>query len=349
MGEFMPLNIYAIASHLPKNQEHTNLLGPVMRNANNHLFTPAGHYSRPTIVGRGSTRIAHPPYEAPTAAPQERAADLTCYAVDKLVKGLPQSREAVDAVLHSQCTLDQQISGSCCLRLQDEFFRNAELTLTIGQLGTAGIPTVFELTDLSLKPRQLACVSAADKWLAPFVRKVPDIVTYGDASAACLIGKGDNNAQPIATIEKIAVSCTPSEGDIWKTSAKEQRLYLFKQARSVIDQLLTQSPDVGAEKPILIGDSYGSDFDFNLSSAFQMKSLPSQAPDVHLSSAAPLFAISKMIAMAVASGRQQQAVIWTESQSGNAGAMLIRANPEAIKSGDAWLTPDTATIANNKT
>jgi len=337
----MPLNIYAIASYLPKYQEHTNLLGPVLRSANNHLFTPAGGYSRPSIVGRGSTRIASEAYQAPTAELLERASDLACRATEKLIQHSSKYIEQVEAVIHSQCTLDQQISGSCCLRLQDEFFSNAELTLTIGQLGTAGIPTVFELTNLSIKPGQFACVSAADKWLAPFVRHVPKLVTFGDASAACIVGKGKHSSVPVAIIEDIVVSCQPQNKDIWKTSPTEQQQHLLNQVRVAIDQLLTKHPDINAQDVVLVGDGYGEEFGRELSSAFKLQSITNESPNVHLSSASPLFAISQVIKKAADIGKVQHAIIWTVSQSGNAGALLVKASPEAINKDGVWLAPST--------
>jgi hypothetical protein len=335
-----PMAIYALATHLPANRPHDNLLGPVLRSANNHLFHPAGKFSRPSIVPRGVTRLTSPVYEAPTAGDQERTADLASLAVGKLLAAIPQAKDTVRAVFHSQCTLDQQLVGSGCLRIQDDYFGQAELAMMIGQLGTAGIPTVFRLASLSLESGQLTCISACDKWIAPFVRSVPGMLTYGDASAACLAGAMKAGSMPIAVIENIFTSCVPPPGDLWSTSVAVQRQYLLDHVRDVIEALLTQCPDLQRDELVLIGDGYGSAFAAELGAAWSVEPVPNLCPDIHLSSASPLFALSKAIGLAVERGQEQRAVIWTVSQAGHAGAMLVRTWSGALGKNGAWLAPN---------
>ena len=342
--EIKPVAIHALATHLPANKRHDSLLGPVIRSAYNHLFHPAGHFSRPSTVRRGVTRLTGPAYELPTAADQERTADLASLAVGKLIAAAPQSKQAVRAIFHNQCTLDQQLVGSGCLRIQDDYFGQAELAMMIGQLGTAGIPTVFRLALLSLESGQLTCISACDKWISPFVRSVPGMVTYGDSSAACLAGAATDEAVvPIAVIDNIVTACAPPPGDLWSTSATIQRQYLLDQVRNVIGDLLNQCPGLERDNVALIGDGYGTAFAAELGAAFSMTPTPSVCPDVHLSSASPLFALSKAIESAVERGHDQLAVIWTVSQAGHAGAMLVRASCAAVENKGVWLAPSMAT------
>jgi hypothetical protein len=332
-----PIAIYALATHLPASKSHKTLLGSLIRSAYNHLYQPAGNFSRPSIVRRGVTSLPSPVYEVPTAEDQERTADLASVAVGKLLAASPRSKDAVSAIFHNQCTLDQQISGSACLRIQDDHFGQTELAMMIGQLGTAGIPTVFRLASLSLKSGRLTCISACDKWIAPFVRRVPGVLTYGDASAACLAGKMEAASAPIAVIESIVTSCIPLRGDLWSTPAAAQRQYLLDHARNVIEILLSQHPDFRRDELVLIGDGYGSDFAAELSTSLRVASVPNFQPDIHLSSASPLFAVSKAIGLAAERNRAQRSVIWTISQSGHAAAMLVRACLGAVEENGAWL------------
>jgi hypothetical protein len=338
--EITPIAIHALATHLPANRVHDSLLGPVLRSAYNHLFNPAGNYSRPTIVPRGVTRLASPAYEAPTAGDQERTADLASLAVGKLLAAMPGAKDAVHAVFHSQCTLDQQLMGSGCLRIQDDYFGQTELTMMIGQLGTAGIPTVFRLALLSLESGPLTCISACDKWMAPFVRNVPGLLTYGDASAACLADAMNAESAPIAVIENIVTSCVPPPGDLWSTPVAAQRQHLFDHVRNVIETLLTQRPDVQRDELVSIGDGYGGAFAAELGAACSLEPVPNCCPDIHLSSASPLFAISKAVGLGAERGQEQLAVIWTVSQAGHAGAMLVRTGLGAVENHGAWLAPN---------
>ena len=342
-----PTAIYALATHLPANRTHDNLLGPVVRSANNHLFQPAGQFSRPSIVSRGVTRLASPAYEAPTADDRERTADLASRAVGKLVAAVPVAKGTVRTVFHSQCTLDQQLSGSGCLRIQDDYFAETQLSMMIGQLGTAGIPTVFRLALLSLDSQWLTCVSASDKWIAPFVRNVPGMLTYGDASAACLAGAPRSESAPIATIEHIVTSCVPAPGDLWSTSVAVQRQYLLDHVHDVIESLLSQCPDLPHDERVSIGDGYGRGFAEEVAAAWSAEPVANACPDIHLSSASPLFALSRVVGLAVERGRELRALIWTVSQAGHAGAMLVRAFPDAQRSDDAWVALGMSTTSKN--
>jgi hypothetical protein len=335
--EMSPIAIHAVATHLPANRPHKNLLGTVVRSAYNHLYQPAGNFSRPSIVRRGITSLASPVYEVPTAEDQERTADLASLAAGKLLTAMPQAKDAVSAIFHSQCTLDQQLMGSGCLRIQDDHFGQAELAMMIGQLGTAGIPTVFRLALLSFKSGRMTCISACDKWIAPFVRSVPGVLTYGDASAACLAGKMETGSAPIAVIENIVTSCIPLRGDLWSTPAAVQREYLLDHVRNVIEILLSQHPELRRDELVSIGDGYGGDFAAELGAALCIAPVSNVCPDIHLSSASPLFAVSKAIALAAEQGRTQLAVIWTISQSGHAAAILLRACVGAVEQNGVWL------------
>lgn len=323
----MRLAIAAIATCLPPQQVHENLLGSAVAGTYGHLYEPAGAHSRAPTVRRGATVMFSPAYSVPTAPASERTSDMGSQAVAKLLAGAPGHALQVGAVLHVQCTLDQQIVGSGCLRIQHDHFPDARSAITVGQLGTAGTPTALWLAALSTAGGKggLACVSASDKWLAPMIRRVPGVVTYGDASAACLVGQVDEVTAPLALIEAIHTHCQPPEASPWSAEPAQQRAHLLDIAVAAIEGLLAKFPQLERSTLALSGDSYGADFDAALKTrcALGGEILTAPQDDIHLSSAAQLFAIERVLERARAQAAALQAVVWTASSAGYAGALLL--------------------------
>jgi hypothetical protein len=324
---------------------HSNLLGTLVPAAYRHLYDPAGSRSRPPTVRRGSTMIYSPTYSAQSASEDERSADLASQVVGWMLAGANLRAECVKAVLHTQCTLDQQILGSTCLRIEHDHFGDLRAA-TFGQLGTAGLPTVFKLAALALEEAAsdaLVCVSACDKWIAPFFRRMPGLVTYGDAAAACLVGAAQHSVKPLAVIEAIHTSCQAPAHDLWTAPADEQREALLTHATSVVRCLLDQAPH-DRNTLLLAGDGYGEDFSRRLAEATRIREarLPSSCADNHLSSAAPLFTIQALIEAAVREARSLRAVVWTATAAGHAGALLVRCAPDARAFAHGWTSAGTS-------
>lgn len=341
----MPLALHAVATLLPRQKSHSNLLGTVLPAAYRHLYDPAGRRSRPPTVRRGSTMLYSAPYRAPSAEDDTRTTDLACDAVGRMLAAAPQAAERVQAVLHAQCTLDQQILGSTCLRIEHAHFRKAHAATTIGQLGTAGLPTVLRLAALALQETAgdaLVCVSASDKWVAPFFRRVPGLVTYGDAAGACLVGAGGQVARPVAVIEAVQTSCRPLRHDLWTAPAEQQREAMLAHAAHTIACLLDSAAPQDRDALLLAGDGYGDDFSRRLAEATGIGGarLTGPCPECHLSSAAPLFALHEAIEAAVRAGRWLSAVVWTASPAGHAGALLVRCAPDARAIPGGWMSAD---------
>jgi hypothetical protein len=339
------LALHAIATLLPPMSTHSNLLGTLVPAAYRHLYDPAGNRSRPPTVRRGSTMIYSPTYSAPCAGEEERSADLASRVVGWMLAGANVSAECVKAVLHTQCTLDQQILGSTCLRIEHDHFREVR-SATFGQLGTAGLPTVFKLAALALEEAAsdaLACVSACDKWVAPFFRRMPGLVTYGDAAAACLVGGAQHSVKSMAVIEAIQVSCQAPTHDLWTAPADDQREALLRHATRVVRCLLDRTPH-DRNALVLAGDGYGEDFSRRLAEAthIQEARLPSPCVDHHLSSAAPLFTIQALIEAAVREAHPIRAVVWTVTTAGHAGALLVRCVPDARAFAHGWASAATS-------
>jgi hypothetical protein len=327
----MCLAIASIATCLPGQRQHASLLGSVIPGACVHLYEPAGEFSRPPTVPRGTTRIDSAPYDAPTAPAHTRTSDLASDVVARALARAPGCADLVEAVLHTHCTLDQQILGSACLRIEHDHFHHATTCISVGQLGTAGIPTTLRLAARAADASRaaLACVSASDKWLAPMYRRQPGLVTYGDASAACLVGAPGQVAAPLAQIESIHTVCRPPAASLWSAAPEDQRAALLELAAAAIDGLLREHGDVDRDRLALCGDGYGDRFAAAVQERCGLggERLAVGDGDIHLSSAAPLFALERVIDAAAAHAQPLRAVVWTAATAGHAGAMLVTVRP----------------------
>jgi hypothetical protein len=328
----LTMRIASLAVHVPPEQTHGSLLGTVSHAAYDHLFVAAGAHSRPPTVKRGATFLRSEEYRAPAAPVEERTSDLASRVVGQLLGGASTAAPHVRTVLHTQCTLDQQILGSSCLRVEHDHFSPTHSSLTIGQLGTAGVPTVLRLASMAVARGGLACVSACDKWMAPFYRRVPGLVTYGDAAAACLVGGPEAVREPVAVIEAVATSCRPTARDLWTAPAAEQAEAVFQNARSCLAALLAEVPDLHRCALALGGDGYGRPMQQRLAQTFGIRGelLEGPCPDVHLSTASPLVALRAAIGLASARRQPLRARISTASPPGHAPAFLARCQPRAL-------------------
>ncbi len=332
----MMLGLRAVATCLPAVADHKSLLGPVVPAAYRHLYDPAGKRSRPPIVPRGVFTAPCAPYAAPTAAIEERIADLASESVRRLLLTQPGAAARVRAILHAQCTLDQQILGSTCLRIEHDHFARAASSATIGQLGTAGLPTVLRLVadDLArCTPQALGCVSAADKWAAPFIRHVPGLVTYGDAAAAVLVGRPLGPEDDIAELQALECSTRALAYDLWTADAERQRAALLDHVEAVVRPLLQ------GDGPLwLFGDGYGAELTDRLAErlGWPAERAPAAEAPGHLSSAAGLFSVAQAVKTAVELGRDIDAVVWTASPAGHAGALRLRCHAAARRATSGW-------------
>jgi hypothetical protein len=335
-----PLAIHSLATWLPESRPQNSLLGQAVPLVYGHLYAPSGATSRPPTVARGATSSPCAPYDAPAADAKFNVAQMASAAADRLFSGRTGLQARVRAVLHGQCTLNQDILSSSCLRICHEHLRAAPVARTIGQLGTAGFPTLLQLAALELTlagPDALVCASASDKWMAPFFRRVPGVLTHADAAAACLVGSGDEPA--VAVVHDIRTSVRPFDGDLWTAGADALREHLVAHAASVIDAVRAD----GGPAPALVGDGYDHALLQQLAERTGLASLeePEAASELHCGSAAPLFAIARAVAVAVQRQQVLDVIVWTVSMGGFAGAMRIRCQPESHCKGGTWQTAAT--------
>lgn len=323
----MRLAVAAIATCLPPESTHDSLLGAVIPHTYGHLYDPAGNHARPPTVRRGTLRKYSAPYSTPTAAPGTRTSDMASHAVAAALAQLPGDAPPVDTVFHTHCTLDQQILGSACLRIEHDHMPRAVHRMSVGQLGTAGVPTALRLA--ASASRALACVSASDKWIAPMVRRVPGVVAYADAAASCLVGAPGHVASPLAWIDAIETMCMPPAHSLWEAPPEVQHAFLAELAGAAIDALLARHPWLPRAELALAGDAYGAGFAASLQARCRLGGpcLDTPGADVHMASASPLFALARVAGAPGMAGRR--AIVWTASTAGHAGAMLVCVPPAA--------------------
>ncbi|WP_224360667.1 hypothetical protein [Hyalangium versicolor] len=334
----LALRIAAVGVRLPASTHHTNRLGTVIHTAYGHLFEPAGTRSHPPTVRRGGVLVLSDKYSTPTAADAERTSDMASAAVADVLSAASTAAPHIRSIIHAQCTLDQQILGSACMRIGYDHFRHASTAITVGQLGTAGIPAVLRLAAMDTAQGGLACISASDKWLAPFFRRVPGLVTHADAAAACLVASSDLISAPIAEIESVVASSQPPDHDLWTAPAERQLASVRALAERCITRLLQENPDVDRASLCLAGDDYETGLNSWLAQVTGIggECLDGPLPGVHLSSPSPLAGLRTAVAAAVRMGRPVRAVIWTASPAGHAGALLVRCAPDAIATPTGW-------------
>jgi hypothetical protein len=331
-------SIHSLTTWRPTLQWHKSKLGTVVSGAYPHLLTPAGIASHPPYVRPGIQVLHSKPYQAPIAAESVRIGQMASMVVGQLLDGQSALRKDIGFVFCTQCTLDQQILGSACLRVcHEHHLSKATLARTFGQMGTACIPTAMQLAAAHIagqKLETLACITASDKWVAPFVRQFSGLVTYGDAAAACFVGQPQELG--IATIEAVNTVLRPYEGNLWTTPAQVLQDHLIDLAAECAGAV-----HGNAAVDALIGDQYIGRFEHAVSKRTGIPllmghGLEPEGPQIHLSSASPLFAISRALEVNQGRSKAMRLVVWTVSLSGFAGAMRLLLLPGSRLQGSTW-------------
>jgi hypothetical protein len=333
----MMLDLHALDLHMPPSCGHKSLLGAQKPFTYKHLFDKAGRQSRPPTVRRGVMSMPCEAFDAPTADVDERTTDMASRVVGRM---MTERTEAVGSILHAQCTLDQQMLGSTCMRLRYDHFPTVQRYATIGQLGVAGLPTALRLAACTPPSRTaagtLTCVSAADKWIAPFVQNFPELLVFGDAAAACLVAPSRNASlsPAIAHVLDIEVSNRGLPYDLWTAPAAMQADAMLSQLEACATSVLSRT-DCRRTDLVLIGDGTTASLGDRLAVRLGLVSMPPASP-IHLSSASCLFSIGEAIRTATESGDPLDALVWTASPGGQAAVMLVRCRPDAIATATGW-------------
>jgi hypothetical protein len=333
------LDLHALDLYRPPAAAHSSRLGAKEPYVNTHLFDKAGAWSRPPTVARGVMAVACDAFDVPTAAAAERSTDMASLVVGRMLAGQRGQSARVGAILHAQCTLDQQKLGSTPLRLRHDHLPDVPRYATIGQLGTAGLPTALRLAACPPLPgggadRPLTCVSAADKWLAPFVQHFPGLLSYADAAAACLAAPSGGHAYAIAHVLDMEISTRPLPYDLWTAPAQAQEEFIFAHVQDCAERVRRRA-DFRRAGLRLIGDCMAAPLGERLAGSLGMARLADAAP-CHLSSASALFSIGTAIEAAAAREQILDALVWTASLGGQAAAMLVRCRPDAVRTQTGW-------------
>ena len=340
----MSLGIRAIRVDQPEAISQNSLLGESIPSIYRHLYDEAGNKSRPSSVRRGVSFQPTEPYMATSALVELRSCEMATQVADMMTRPIKKLKKQVTTVIHAQCTVDQQILSSTCLRLQNDHFINSQYTLSVGQVGTVGVGSAIELAKHRLRKDEgrLISISACDKWIAPYIRRYPTLVAYGDAAAACLIGKG-NRQDCIAEVLATSIVAKPLGYEFYSVSPELHRENLINIATQSIKTLMTKVVDQKIEIDGLIGDCYELPVVKKIADQVHMyeKAVLPEKDVCHASSAEYLLSIVKALRETQCQSRAMNFIIWTASLSGHAAAMLIRCYPDCLMHSGTYLKAHT--------
>ncbi len=322
-----------------------SLLGTPIASAYHHLYDEAGQFSRPNTVRRGVTRLYCPEFESAIADRSQRSADLASSAVSTLLRSTPTAGTQVQSIMHTQCTLDRQILGSNCLRIQYDHYPDALSAVSFGQLGTSALPTLFVLANhnLAQQPGLGVSITACDQWIAPFYRRIPGVVTYGDGAGACVVFAADKVHQPVAKVESVALKYRSLAPDLWSAAADEILDRLQELASECVGSLTGSLTQRQREDLIVIGDRYHGDLERRVAENCGLRDhqVRRQGNECHMSSFSLLASIDRAVTEAVREQRDRTALVWTASLSGHAGAMLVHCSAQSVQTDGAWYKTST--------
>ncbi len=328
------LDVITLATVMAPSVLHRSRLGAADANTYHHLYEPAGAFSRPTSVARGVTRQWCEPYNAPAAAAGVRISDLAVAAAHAAAAPFGRAPLDVTDVLHAQCTLDEQILSSVCLRVKSEVFARARDSVAIGQAGTTGAAVALGLAATIIGPDAAVAITSADKWIAPFFRKRGD-VPMADAAACCIVGR---HPRPIARIVALHNLVGAPLDDFWAADGAAFDRHTTGLAIAAIEGLRQRIGSLPADARIA-GDARTSATDETVSNRVAIR--PLDAPiegrrGIHLGSAALIAALDDGVAVAVARGVKIPLVLWTACPSGHAAAALVLCRPDARATTHGW-------------
>lgn len=330
----MSMGITALTVNLPQTSVQYSRLGTVYPATYRTLRDQAGKLSRPPLWfgddGTDGYRVATAPRDA-------QAPDMTSAAIADLLTESSVDTENVHTIMHCQATLNEQLLASSCLRIQHEYFNHASLSLTLGQMGTAGFMTGLKLAQLQLKQQTnqhgMVALSASDKWVSPFPRRFGGVVAYDDAAGGCLLQSTATEGEYIAEVLAVAATHGGLSIDFWQASDEQRAEQLVANAAAAVREVISDSDYQLSDLDDVYGEPYGMDIPARVLNELQVENLQkiTSMPISHESSVAPLAALNRACKQADECQRCTLNVIWSASLSGHAGAMLVRCHPSARK------------------
>lgn len=293
-----------------------------------HLDTSAGMLSAPpSQAARAAQGYAVDADLSPTPyATAHRSVDIAEEACAELVRVIGVVRAAaVRNLLHCQATLDQQPLVSTCLRIGLARFPAVAKMLSLGQLGTAGVPTALVLAKSHLRAGLgSTVVTAADKWLHPFDRQYGSLVTYSDAAGALLVDAAGEHS--LARIDALVARVMPHRRPFWDRPAESVVAELTRAISGLLRDCMDEAGCSGADIDMLAGDRYGCAIPANVRATLGLGAtvVPAEAATTaHLSSAEFMHSLLGMLRASRRLERPLRGAIWTASPNGAIAAMLV--------------------------
>ncbi|UXI66198.1 hypothetical protein [Tahibacter amnicola] len=267
------------------------------------------------------------PVSPPIAAESLRSAELADACCKRLAECLtPSTQERVTNLVHCQCTLDQQVLGSTCLRIGFAHFPSVTRAITVGQLGTGGVPTALVLARTNLLGGLGATVvTAADKWMDPFERRYGDLVTFGDGAGALFVDAHDETRAALAVVHGITTHLVPQGRPFWDRPIDSVADEIIVNVTGAIGTALAQAGWTVDTTDLLVGENYGCGIPERIAAiaGFADKCLLADRSDAHASSSAFIDNLMRTLALSAEQNRSLRCAIWSASLSGAIALTLV--------------------------
>lgn len=301
-----------------------------------HLASPAGRASRPPSASvRGALGYLPGPPLRPRVPAGRRVADMADAAGGRLAQlaGAPLSG-AVRRVLHCQATLDRQILASSCLRTAFAHFPKHEAALTLGQVGTSGVPTALQLAAmLGASDPELLAISAADAWIDPFDGDFTPLVNYGDAAGALLVSTEEPSVPPLALVEAVRTGWSPA-APLHALGPECAAEAMVAGVARLIGELRAARLLDGRPLDGVIGEAYGLRLaERVLERAGLAGGELAVARAHHFGNAEFINSLLCGVARAHAAGAARRFLLWSASPCGAAAVALVCCLPHPVHSG----------------
>jgi hypothetical protein len=301
-----------------------------------HLDTAAGFLSVPPSRAARAALGYHVGATDPAIADAGlRSVELADLACAELLKAAgPVRAGSVRNLVHCQATLDEQPLVSTCMKVGLMSLPAVSQALTVGQLGTAPVPSALALARSNLRAGLGASViTAADKWLTPFDRQFGALVTYADAAGALLVGEGAG----IARLHALEARVLPQRRPFWDRALDLVAAEMIEHVGALLRDCLAEAGWRTEDVDVILGDRYGCDIPARIAQACGLPD-SAQPPDperggAHLSSAEFMRSLTLLLHVARAREGVTRGAVWTASPSGAAAVALLECDARSVEFG----------------
>jgi hypothetical protein len=301
-----------------------------------HLACPAGIASIPpsdqALLHRGYARTD----ASDGGAQGDRASDSIDACVGILADLVGNARrDAVDSVYHCQATLNETITESTCLRIGFAHFPKHRQRMTLGQVGTSGVPLALQLCAMRRHRADTgALIAASDSWTKPFLGSFGDLVNYRNAHAAMLVRRRtpEDSAPSIADIHGLRHVLSGHPLPFWERDPDDIAAAMVIATKDVIAGVMN---DVGWRRDdihFVAGETYGRGIPARIAESAGLSGLPLLGCNArgHDSSAAFVTAVTEGVALATGVNGHVNGLIWSASPCGASSAAAVTCYPSSM-------------------